>query len=87
MCIVATRFSKRVYPLIIGENDTVMVKFTAIDDDAYEFWRNLFCRCCCHCILCFSFLPFADGYLGGMVITVPTRGVAHRAYKARFWSE
>jgi len=23
-----------------GENDTVMVKFTAIDDDAYEFWRN-----------------------------------------------
>jgi len=40
MCIVATRFSKRVYPLIIGENDTVMVKFTAIDDDAYEFWRN-----------------------------------------------
>jgi len=23
-----------------GEGDTVMVKFSAIDDDAYEFWRN-----------------------------------------------
>jgi len=23
-----------------GENDTVMVKFSAMDDDTYEFWRN-----------------------------------------------
>jgi len=70
-----------------GENDTVMVKFSAIDDDAYEFWRNLFCHCRCHCRICFSSLPFADGYLDGMVITVRTTGFARRTYTARFWSE
>lgn len=28
------------YSPYFGENDTVMVKFSAINDDAYEFWRD-----------------------------------------------